>query len=245
VFKRTRKNNELRELQIETGVNKYAEGSCRIKLGNSELVVTASVENKVPTHLKNANKGWVTAEYSMLPRSTQIRTIREGRRKNLDGRTQEIQRLIGRSLRAITKLENLGQRTVWIDCDVLQADGGTRVAAIIGGFIVFYESILNLLSQKQIKENPIIESLGAISVGIVYNNFLLDLEYQEDLIADVDMNIVATKSNKIIEIQGTAEGDPFTKQDLLELIDLGLKGIQKVIEIEENVINDLKQKYNL
>ncbi|MDD3625728.1 MAG: ribonuclease PH [bacterium] len=245
MFKRTRRNDEIRELIIETGINKYAEGSCLIRLGKSEVVVTASVENKVPTHLKNTNKGWVTAEYSMLPRSTQSRTVRESRRKNLDGRTQEIQRLIGRSLRAVTKLENLGQRTVWIDCDVLQADGGTRVASIIGGFIVFYEAVLFMLSEKQIKENPIIENLGAISLGIVHSNFLLDLEYQEDLIADVDLNLVATKSNKIIEIQGTAEGDPFTKSDLNELIELGLKGVQKVIEVEEEVINNLKQKYNL
>ncbi|MCK4666992.1 ribonuclease PH, partial [Candidatus Dependentiae bacterium] len=155
------------------------------------------------------------------------------------------QRLIGRSLRAVTKLEDLGNRTIWIDCDVTQADGGTRTASIIGGFIAYYEAVLNLLSRELIAENPIQEFLGAISVGIVQNNYLLDLEYKEDLIADVDLNIVATKSNKIIEIQGTAEGLPFSKTDMIELVDLGLNGIHQVILIEEKIIEELINKYKI
>ena len=240
-----RKKDKIRPLSVEVGINKYAEGSCLIELGSTKILVTASVENKVPSHLRGTGKGWVTAEYSMLPRATQTRMFREGRRHNLDGRTQEIQRLIGRSLRAITKLEGLGNRTVWIDCDVTQADGGTRTASIIGGFIAYYEAVLNLLSRELIAENPIQEFLGAISVGIVQNNYLLDLEYKEDLIADVDLNIVATKSNKIIEIQGTAEGLPFSKTDMIELVDLGLNGIHQVILIEEKIIEELNNKYKI
>jgi len=224
-----RKNDEIRQIKIVREFIKNADGSVLIELGNTRVICTASIENKVPQFLKDQKKGWITAEYGMLPRSTPTRMLRESTAGRVGGRTHEIQRLIGRSLRAVVELEKLGERTIWIDCDVIEADGGTRTASITGGYIALKEAIEKALNAGMITENPIKDTIAAISVGIINNEPRLDLCYAEDSQAEVDMNIVMTGSGKFIEIQGTAEIIPFSRENLLQLLSLAEKGIREII----------------
>ncbi len=226
-----RKNDELRALKIEKDFIKNADGSVLIEIGNTRVICTASIENKVPPFLKDQKKGWITAEYGMLPRSTPIRMLRESTAGRVGGRTHEIQRLIGRSLRAIVDLEKLGERTIWIDCDVIEADGGTRTASITGGYLALREAIKKSIEAGMITSNPIKDSVGAISVGIVSGEPRLDLCYAEDSQAEVDMNVVMTGSGKFIEVQGTAELLPFSKENLLQLLALAEKGIKELLRL--------------
>lgn len=230
-----RKNDELRSLKIEKNFIKNADGSVLIELGNTRVICTASIENKVPPFLKDQKKGWITAEYGMLPRSTPVRMLRESTAGRVGGRTHEIQRLIGRSLRAVVDLEKLGERTIWIDCDVIEADGGTRTASITGGYLALREAIKKAMNAGMITENPIKDSIAAISVGIVAGEPRLDLCYQEDSQAEVDMNIVMTGGGKFVEIQGTAELTPFSKENLLHLISLAEKGIREIIRVVNSI----------
>ena len=206
-----------------------------MELGNTRVICTASIENKVPPFLKDQKKGWITAEYGMLPRSTPVRMLRESTTGRIGGRTHEIQRLIGRALRAVIDLEKLGERTIWIDCDVIDADGGTRTVSITGGYIALREAIKKAMEAGIITSNPIKDSLAAISAGIVFGEHRLDLNYTEDSQAEVDMNIVMTGSGKFIEIQGTAEILPFSKDSLLQLLSLAEKGIKEILRIINQV----------
>ncbi len=226
--KSNRQNNELREVEIIPGFNPYAEGSCLVKYGNTHVICTATVEEKLPAWLKGQNKGWVTAEYAMLPRSSQTRIPRESKKPS--GRTQEIQRLIGRSLRAVVDLEKMKDMQIIIDCDVIQADGGTRVASITGGFVALYEAVRKLLLAKKLKTNPIREFVAAVSCDIHEKEIKLDVDYDEDSTAQVDMNFVITDSGKIVEIQGTAEDEPFEEEKFQELLNLAKSGISQLIE---------------
>ncbi|MBI5097221.1 MAG: ribonuclease PH, partial [Nitrospirae bacterium] len=201
-----RKNDELRPVKIHRNYIKYAEGSVLIEVGDTKVICTATIEEKVPPHLKDKNKGWVTAEYAMLPRSAHSRIVRESARGKIGGRTHEIQRLIGRALRSVVDLEMLGERTVWIDCDVIQADGGTRTASITGSFIALADAMKFALKNGMIAEIPVRDYLAAVSVGIVNEEPVIDLNYAEDSTAEVDMNIVMTGKGRFVEIQGTAEG---------------------------------------
>ncbi|GAQ94831.1 ribonuclease PH [Thermodesulfovibrio aggregans] len=230
-----RKNDELRSLKIEKNFIKNADGSVLIELGNTRVICTASIDNKVPPFLKDQKKGWITAEYGMLPRSTPVRMLRESTAGRVGGRTHEIQRLIGRSLRAVVDLEKLGERTIWIDCDVIEADGGTRTASITGGYLALRDAIKKAMNAGMITENPIKDSIAAISVGIVAGEPRLDLCYQEDSQAEVDMNIVMTGGGKFVEIQGTAELTPFSKENLLHLISLAEKGIREIIRVVNSI----------
>jgi ribonuclease PH len=225
-----RKNDEIRQIRIVKDFIRNADGSVLIELGNTRVICTASIENKVPPFLKDQKKGWITAEYGMLPRSTPTRMLRESTAGRVGGRTHEIQRLIGRSLRAVVDLEKLGEKTIWIDCDVIEADGGTRTASITGGYIALKEAIEKALNAGMITENPIKDTIAAISVGIINNEPRLDLCYAEDSQAEVDMNIVMTGSGKFIEIQGTAEIIPFSRENLLQLLSLAEKGIREIIK---------------
>ena len=231
-----RKNNELRSIEIIRNYTKHAEGSVLIKCGDTHIVCTASVEEKIPSFLKGKNQGWVTAEYGMLPRSTSSRMPREASRGKQSGRTQEIQRLIGRSLRSIVDLKKLGEITIQIDCDVIQADGGTRTASITGAYVALYDAIQNIIKKGLIKDSPIIDSIAAISLGIKDSDILLDLDYAEDSTCDTDMNIVMTGSGKFIEIQGTAEGEAFTRDEMNNLIDMAEQGIKKLTVIQNSLI---------
>lgn len=223
-----RKNDELRHIEFIRDYTKYALGSVLAVFGNTKVLVCASVdENKPKWMAKDDSRGWLSAEYSLLPSSTNTRCQRE--RNKISGRTQEIQRLIGRSLRSCLNLELLGERTITIDADVIQADGGTRCASICGGFVALQIAVKKLLEQKVIEKNPIIEPVGAISLGIINNEILMDLEYSEDCTADVDSNIVLTKSGKIIEFQSTAEGLPFEKDKLDQMYSLAHKAIKEII----------------
>lgn len=235
-----RKSDEIREVKITPSYLKFAEGSALIEIGDTKVLCAASVEEKVPSFLQGTGQGWITAEYSLLPRSTPTRVIREINRGRNSGRTLEIQRLIGRALRAVVDLNNLGERTIWLDCDVIQADGGTRVAAITGSFVALAQSLKYLKDQNKILEIPIIEYVAAVSVGIVKGEKYLDLNFEEDSQAEVDMNIVMTESGKIVEIQGTAEKTPFTKEVLDDLITLARSGIAKLIEKQKSVLSKLQ-----
>jgi ribonuclease PH len=232
--------NKLRKLKIIRNYNRYAEGSCLIELGNTRIVCTASVEDRVPLFLRGTGSGWVTAEYGMIPRATQTRTLREAGRGRLGGRTHEIQRLIGRSLRAVTELENLGERTIWVDCDVIQADGGTRTAGITGGFIALADCLKKIKKEGTIRKLGLRDFVAATSVGIVNGKAMLDLSYAEDSRAEVDMNMVMTAAGKIVEIQGTAEKSPFSKSQLDELISLAKIGINKLISKQKELIAELE-----
>ena len=232
--KNNRKNDELRKIEIVPNVNMFAEGSCLIKCGNTQVLCTATVEEKVPAWLKDADRGWVTAEYAMLPRASRVRTPRET--KAPSGRTQEIQRLIGRSLRSVVDLNALKNYTITIDCDVLQGDGGTRTASITGGFIAMYLAVQKMRKEGKFIVNPIKEFVAAVSCGIVDGKKLLDLDYEEDSSADTDSNFVITQSGNIVEIQGTAEGEPFSEDDFSELLSLARKGIAELIELQKKVI---------
>ncbi len=231
-----RANNEIRKVKITKNYIKYPAGSVLIQMGNTRVICSATVEEKVPPFLRDKNQGWVTAEYSMLPSSTHTRTVREASRGKQSGRTQEIQRLIGRSLRAVVDLKKLGERTIWIDCDVIQADGGTRCASITGAYVAIALAVKKLKKDKVITENPLLNSIAAISVGIVKGEKILDLEYEEDSVASVDLNIVKTGEGKYVEIQGTAEQDPFDRKEMDQLLDLGDKGIRELTEIQNAVI---------
>jgi ribonuclease PH len=226
--------NEIRKSKITPNVLPFAEGSALIEMGNTKVICTATVEEKVPAFLRGKGAGWVTAEYAMLPRSTQTRTQREIQR--LSGRTQEIQRLIGRSLRAAVDLVKLGERQITIDCDVIMADGGTRCASITGGFVALAIACKKLVNAGILKENPIISEIAAVSVGIINNSIILDLCYEEDFAADVDMNIVGTASGEFVEIQGTAEQGTFNFNQMNQMIELAQKGIRELIEIQKSVL---------
>lgn len=229
-----RKNNQLRNIVFEINYNPYAEGSCLVKYGNTHVLCTATVEEKVPSWLKGQDKGWVTAEYAMLPRSTATRIPRESKKPS--GRTQEIQRLVGRSLRAVVDLEKMANTSIVIDCDVLQADGGTRVASISGGFVAMYLAVEKLLKEKKLLENPIREFVAAVSCDIYNGEAILDVDYVEDSNSQVDMNFVMTESGKIVEIQGTAEGEPFSEDEFGKLMELGKAGIAQIIAIQKEVL---------
>ncbi|MFP5297625.1 MAG: ribonuclease PH [Actinomycetota bacterium] len=216
---------ELRPVKLETGFMPNAEGSCLASMGDTRVICTASIDESVPRWMQGRGTGWVTAEYSMLPRSTNERVSREVNKGRPSGRTQEIQRLIGRSLRAVTDMKVLGERTVWLDCDVLQADGGTRTASITGAFVALAQAFANLQDQGLIDQSPLIDSVAAVSVGIVGGVPCLDLNYAEDSTADVDMNVVMTGSGKFVEVQGTAEKGTFERAELDILLDLAEKGI--------------------
>lgn len=231
-----RKNNEIRNVKVNRGFIRNAEGSALISMGNTRVICTASIEDRVPFFLKDQKKGWITAEYSMLPRATQTRTVRESSTGRISGRTHEIQRLIGRVLRSVVDLSDLGERTIWIDCDVIQADGGTRTAAITGAFICLSDALKYALRNGFISRTPLRDYLAAISVGVVDGEPRVDLCYSEDSIAEVDMNVVMTQSGKLVEIQGTAEGMPFSKDMLNSLIKLAEEGINNLINIQKKLI---------
>lgn len=226
-----RKNDEIREIKITKEYIKYPEGSVLIELGNTKVICNATVEEKVPPFLKGSSKGWITAEYSMLPRATNTRTKRESSNGKITGRTMEIQRLIGRSLRAAIDLKKLGERTIMIDCDVIQADGGTRTAAITGGYLALELAVKKLLDSDKILENPIISKIAAISVGIVDGEVLLDLEYEEDSKAEVDMNIIMNDKEEFVEIQGTGEGKTFNLKELNALLDITRNAFDKLFSL--------------
>ncbi len=232
----TRIADELRPLIITRHFTKYAPGSVLIQTGNTKVICTASVEETVPPHLKNTGEGWVTAEYSLLPGSTPVRAPRESSRGKVGGRTHEIQRLIGRSLRSVMDLALLKERTIWIDCDVIQADGGTRTAAITGSYVALMDAIRWLKSKDLIKENPVVNSVAAISVGIVNGVVLLDLCYAEDAAAQVDMNVVMTGDGRFIELQGTGEEYAFDDGQLAEMLKMAKKGIGEIIEMQKKAL---------
>ncbi len=229
-----RPNNQLRNIEFITDINPYAEGSCLVKYGNTHVLCTATVEEKIPAWLKGQQKGWITAEYAMLPRSAQTRIPRETKKPS--GRSQEIQRLIGRSLRAVVALEKMPEISILIDCDVLQADGGTRVASISGGFIALHRAVSKLLSEKKLAENPICEFVAAVSCDICNGEPVLDVDYAEDSTSQVDMNFVMTESGNLVEIQGTAEGAPFTEQQFAQMLELGKQGIKTIIAKQKEAL---------
>lgn len=240
-----RKQDELREITIETDFIKHPEGSVLITIGGTKVICNASIEDRVPHFMRGQGKGWITAEYAMLPRATDKRNIRESSRGKVSGRTMEIQRLIGRALRSIVDLEKLGERTIWIDCDVIQADGGTRTAAITGAFVALVLAIGKLIEKKTIKEMPITDYLGAISVGVMPDRrTLLDLEYVEDAKADVDMNIIMTGAKEFVEIQGTGEEATFSFDQLNQMIKLAEKGIEEIFAIQKEALGDLADLLN-
>jgi ribonuclease PH len=220
-----RLSNQLREIKLEPGFSKHAEGSCMARFGDTHVLCTASVEGRVPPWLRNTGKGWVTAEYGMLPRATNERMNREASRGKQSGRTQEIQRLIGRSLRAVTDLEALGEQSIKIDCDVIQADGGTRTAAITGGYVALHMAFAGLVANKKLTAIPLIAQVAAISCGVVGGEAVLDLDYVEDSGADVDANFVMSGDGALIEVQATAEADPFQRSQLNKMLDLASDGI--------------------
>lgn len=232
-----RNYNELRTIALEVDVSRYAEGSCMAKFGNTHVLCTASIENKLPPWLRNSGKGWITAEYGMLPRSTHSRIDREVTKGKPSGRTQEIQRLIGRSLRSTVDLAKLGEIQIKIDCDVIQADGGTRTASITGAWVALYQAIQTLLKSGKITENPILDQVSAISCGIWNNQEILDLDYEEDSDAETDGNFILTASNGIVELQTTAEKKPFNKEQFLNLLSLAELGTNKIFEIQRNVLD--------
>ena len=224
-----RSDDQLRNIEFIVGINPYAEGSCLVKYGGTHVLCTATVEDKVPSWLKGQEKGWITAEYAMLPRAAQTRIPRENKKPS--GRSQEIQRLIGRSLRAVVDLKKMPEISILIDCDVLQADGGTRVA-----FVALYQAVQQLLAERKITQNPIREFVAAVSCDICNGQPILDVDYLEDSTSQVDMNFVITESGKIVEIQGTAEGEPFTEQQFAQLLELGKQGIKIIITKQKEVL---------
>ena len=232
-----RKPDELRAVRIQRSFTKHAEGSVLVEFGDTRVLCTASVEERVPGFLKDSGRGWVTAEYGMLPRATNTRTDREAARGKQSGRTQEIQRLIGRSLRAVVDLALVGQRTIQIDCDVLQADGGTRTAAITGSFVALHDAFTWLQRKKLLSGNPIKDHVAAISVGMFRGAPMLDLDYAEDSASGCDMNVVMTGAGRFVEVQGTAEGEPFARADLDALLQLASRGISQLISFQKEALN--------
>lgn len=234
-----RKFDQIRDVKITRNFTKYAEGSVLIEMGETKVVCTASIEEKVPPFLRNTGTGWINAEYSMLPRSTQQRKVRDSAKGKIDGRSQEIQRLIGRAIRSVVDLNKLGERTIWVDCDVIQADGGTRTASITGAFVAVAEAIYKLHKDGLIKKMPIQNFVSAISVGIVDNECLLDICYEEDSNAQVDMNIIMTDRCEFVEVQGTGEERPFSRNDLNKLLELGEKGNKELIRIQRAALGEI------
>jgi len=231
-----RRDDQLRNLKITRNFIDTAEGSVLIELGRTRVICTASIEEKVPQFLKDKGSGWVTAEYAMLPRATSVRTTRESSIGRVGGRTHEIQRLIGRALRSVVNLEAIGQRTFWIDCDVIRADGGTRTAAITGAFICLHDAFTHALRNNLIARHPVTDYLAAISVGVVRGKPVLDLCYEEDSSAEVDMNIVMTGSGNLVEVQGTAEGAPFSFETMNQLLELARGGISSLVSLQKDLI---------
>lgn len=228
---------DLRPVRITPDFITHAEGSVLIEAGRTRVIVTASLDDGVPSFLKGSGKGWVTGEYGMLPRATEDRTAREATRGRQAGRTLEIQRMIGRTLRAVTNLKALGERTVWIDCDVIQADGGTRTASVTGAFVALALAFERIVGAGILRAVPVVDSIAAISVGIVDDELLLDLAYDEDSRAQVDMNVVMTGSGRFVEVQATAEGRPYTNQELHRLLDLAASGIRKLTEVQQDLLH--------
>jgi ribonuclease PH len=231
-----RKNNETRKMKITRNFIDTAEGSVFVEMGKTRVICTASIEDKVPPFLKDKKKGWITAEYAMLPKSSSPRIIRESTTGRIGGRTHEIQRLIGRALRSVVDLHALGERTIWIDCDVIQADGSTRTVSITGAFICLADALSSALKKGIIEKMPLKDYIAAVSVGIVDGEPVLDLSYAEDSTADVDMNVVMTGSGKFVEVQGTAEGDPFPRETMDSLMRLASDGIKQLVEFQKTII---------
>jgi len=231
-----RKNDEVREIKINRNYISHANGSVFIEMGSTRIICTATVEDKVPPFLRGKGSGWITAEYDMIPRSTPQRIIRPQVMGRISGRTHEIQRLIGRSLRAVTDLKKLGERTVWIDCDVIEADGGTRTASITGGFIALFDCLHSLTREKVIEEMPVTDFLAAISVGIVDDEILVDLCFEEDFRAQVDMNVVMDSKGKLIEVQSTAEDRPFSREEFNKMLCISAKAIRQIIEFQKKIL---------
>jgi len=226
----------MRPIRITPGFISAAEGSVLIEIGRTRVICTASVEDAVPPFLRNSGKGWITSEYAMIPRATQTRTIRESTTGKRSGRTQEIQRLIGRSLRTVIDLDKIGERTIWMDCDVIEADGGTRTASITGAFIALRQAVNHLLQMGLVSSDPIRNYVAAVSVGIVGGVPMLDLNYSEDSTAEVDFNLVMTDRLQFVEVQGTAERNPFGDDSLAQLLGLGRKGITELVEIQKKIL---------
>ncbi len=237
-----RQTNELRPLKITPNVNKYAEGSVYIEVGETKVMCTVSVEERVPHFMKGQGKGWVTAEYSMLPRATQTRNQREAAKGKLGGRTMEIQRLIGRALRSVVDLQALGERTITVDCDVIQADGGTRTTSITGSFVALAIAMDKIALQHKLTRFPITDYLASVSVGVVGDRAVLDLNYEEDSKAKVDMNIVMTGKGEFVELQGTGEERPFNRKELDEMLELGEQGVLRMIELQKEVLGPIALK---
>jgi ribonuclease PH len=234
--------NDLRPVTITLGAQQFAEGSALIEVGKTRVLCAVSVEDRVPMFLKGSGRGWVTAEYAMLPRATLTRTPRDSIQGKISGRNQEIQRLIGRSLRAVVNMEALGERTLTVDCDVLQADGGTRTASITGAYVALYQAFTRLSKMGVIKEVPMDKAVAATSVGVVAANRYLDLCYDEDSIAEVDFNVVMTNQGDFVEVQGTAEGKPFSKETMGHLMALAEKGINELFTVQEKALEEIKGK---
>jgi ribonuclease PH len=227
---------DLREIRYDLGYLQWAEGSVLFEMGNTRVLAAASYENRVPKFKMGTGSGWVSAEYSMLPRATETRSQREVQQGRPSGRTQEIQRLIGRSLRAVTDLQKMGECTIWIDCDVLQADGGTRTASITAGYIALASAVRTLLERGALRKDPLREEVAAVSAGLVGDEALLDLNYSEDSSAEVDFNVVMTGSGSLVELQGTAEGDPFSREQLDRLVDLASSGIERLVQVQRTAL---------
>ncbi|MCE1245335.1 MAG: ribonuclease PH [Firmicutes bacterium] len=231
---------DLRPVKITRNYIKHAEGSVLIEVGETKVICTATVDEKTPGWMKNTGKGWITAEYGLLPRSTKERNSREATKGRLSGRTQEIMRLIGRALRSVVDLNMMGERTIQIDCDVIQADGGTRTASITGAFVAIVDAFAHLQQAGIIKGRVLKSYLAAVSVGIIDNTEILDLNYEEDSRAQVDMNVIMTSRGELVEVQGTAEGNPFSKKQLYRLVDVAQKGINELIVVQKEVLSDIK-----
>ncbi len=238
----SREFDQLRKVHIQRNYTKYSQGSVLIAMGETKVICTATIEDRVPPFLKNTGKGWITAEYSMLPGATQVRKVRESSRGKVEGRTQEIQRLIGRALRSVVDLNAIGERTIWIDCDVIQADGGTRTASITGAFVALMDAVHQLKESGQLNSFPIKNFVSAVSVGIVEGQPLLDLCYQEDSAAKVDMNVVMTDQKQFVEVQGTGEESPFSRSDLMELLRLAELGNQQLIKLQREALGDIAEE---
>lgn len=231
-----RKNEQIRSVKVTRNYTKYAEGSVYIEVGDTKVLCNVSIEEKVPPFLKGKGEGWITAEYNMLPRATGVRKIRDIARLKVDGRTMEIQRLIGRALRSVVDLKALGEKTLWVDCDVIQADGGTRTTSISGAFIALVDAVNKIHKVKPFKVYPIRSFVAATSVGIVGGEKIIDLCYEEDSVAKVDMNIIGTDEGEFVEVQGTGEESPMSRAELNELLDLGEKGLKQMITVQKNAL---------
>lgn len=237
-----RSYDELRAVKFTRNYTKYAQGSVLVEMGETKVICTATIEDRVPPFLKNTGKGWITAEYSMLPSSTQSRKVRESSRGKVEGRTQEIQRLIGRALRSVVDLDAIGERTIWIDCDVIQADGGTRTASITGSFVALVDALNKLKEEGILEYIPVRNFVSAVSVGIIEGQPMLDLCYVEDSTAKVDMNIVMTDKGEFVEVQGTGEEAPFSREDLMELLRLGEKGNNELIKYQKETLGSIAEE---